>query len=93
MRRYLIAGAAVLTLAVFAWWQWDRAAGLAEDLAEAESRIAGYEAAAAVHRAHIQRLERITAEAATLDREFQQGEGADAPLDDYFRRGAGRVWQ
>lgn len=89
----MIAGAAVLALAGWGWWHHQRAEGLAEDLSAAQTRIAGYEAAAAVHRAHIQRLERITADAVTLDREFQQEEGADAPLDDYLRRGAGRLWQ
>lgn len=93
MTRYLIAGTAVVALAGWGWWQHSRAEALAANLMAAQSRIVGYEAAAVVHRAHIQRLERITADAVTLDREFQQEEGADAPLDDYLRRGAGRLWQ
>lgn len=93
IRRYLIAGAAVLALAAWGWHQRDRALEAEAGLAAAEQRIAGYEAAAAVHRAHIQRLEQITADAVVLDREFQEQEGADAPLDDYLRNGAGRLWQ
>lgn len=37
--------------------------------------IAGYEAAASVHSAHIQFLKRVNADAVALDREFQSGKG------------------
>lgn len=91
--RYAVAAVGILALGVWGWQQRDRALEAEAGRAAAEMRIAGYEAAAAVHRAHIQRLERITADAVALDREFQEQEGADAPLDDYLRDGAGRVWR
>lgn len=38
------------------------------------------------------RLGEVQASAVALDTELQQGVGADAPLSDYLRHGAGRVW-
>lgn len=38
------------------------------------------------------RLGEAQASAVALDTELQQGVGADAPLSDYLRHGAGRVW-
>lgn len=65
---------------------------LAADLDAAEARTAAFEEAARIHSVNIQRLEMVAATAAALDRELQEGEGADAPLSDYLGRGAGRVW-
>lgn len=62
------------------------------ELAAAEARAAGFEEAARIHRRHVAQLEAAAAEAGTLDRELQEGEGADAGLSDYLVRGAGRVW-
>jgi len=92
--RYLAVGAMALCLALggLAWWQSARAARLALRLDASEALVAGYEAAAKVHRAHIARLEQIRAEAATLDRDIQETEGADAPLDPRLLPAARRVW-
>lgn len=65
---------------------------LSADLAAAEARTAAFEEAARIHGRHVAQLEAASAEAAALDRELQEGEGADAPLSDYLRGGAGRVW-
>ena len=62
------------------------------ELAAAEARAAAFEEAARIHRRHVAQLEAAKAEAGALDRELQEGEGADAALSDYLMRGAGRVW-
>lgn len=62
------------------------------ELAAAEARAAAFEEAARIHRRHVAQLEASKAEAGALDRELQEGEGANAALSDYLRRGAGRVW-
>lgn len=62
------------------------------DLAAAEARIATFEEVARIHLRNVQRLEAAAAEAGALDRELQEGSGADAPLSDYLGRGVGRVW-
>lgn len=62
------------------------------ELAAAEERVAAFEEAARIHQKNVQRLEAAAAEAGALDRELQEGEGADAALSDYLVRGAGRVW-
>lgn len=62
------------------------------ELAAAEARAAAFEEAARIHRRHVVQLEAAKAEAGALDRELQEGEGADAALSDYLVRGAGRVW-
>jgi hypothetical protein len=77
-----------------------RAAAEAEAaLADRDARIAALEAelaaraeAAAVLRAHNRRLESLAAERAGLIRDLQSMEGADAPLSDYLRDAAGRLW-
>lgn len=58
----------------------------------AEARVAGYAEAARIHAGNVARLEAGRKDAAALDRHLQEGEGANAPLSDYLRRGAGRVW-
>jgi hypothetical protein len=62
------------------------------ELAAAEARAEAYDEAARIHRRHVAQLEAARAEAGALDRELQEGEGADALLSDYLGRGAGRVW-
>lgn len=62
------------------------------DLDEARARVAAFEEAARIHARHVASLQAARDEAAALDRELAEGEGADAPLSDYLRRGAGRVW-
>jgi hypothetical protein len=62
------------------------------ELVAAEARAAAFEEAARIHRRHVVQLEAAKAEAGALDRELQEGEGADAALSDYLVRGAGRVW-
>jgi len=78
----------VALLAVQTWRLSEAQA--ARDLAQA--RAQSFEEAARVHARHVARLAEAQAEAAALDRELQEGVGADAPLSDYLRGGAGRVW-
>lgn len=70
------------------------------DLATRDATIAALRAeiatraeAAAVLRAHNDRLARVAEERATLIGELQAMEGADAPLSDYLRDAAGRLWR
>lgn len=58
------------------------------ELARVEAKAAGLQEAARFHEVEARRRE----QAAALDMELQQGAGADAPLSDYLRHGAGRVW-
>lgn len=58
------------------------------ELAAAEAQITGFQEAARWRRAETQRV----AEAAALDETLAMGVGADAPLSDYLRDAAGRVW-
>lgn len=81
---FLACGAAVL-LAVGSVWQLRM---VRADLAAAEARLAGY---AEAERWRLKEQQRAAGEAA-LDRELQEGAGADAPLSDYLRGGAGRLW-
>lgn len=48
--------------------------------------------AAAVHRAHIERLQRSEADWRGLNSELQAMEGRDAPLSDHMRAAAKRLW-
>lgn len=62
------------------------------DLKAAQARVVAFEKAAQIHAGHVARLQAAADDAAALDRELAEGEGADAPLSDYLRRGAGRLW-
>lgn len=57
-------------------------------LAAAEAKVVGYAEADRWRRMDAKRV----ADAAALDEELRGGAGADAPLSDYLRNGAGRVW-
>lgn len=58
------------------------------DLAAAEGKLAGQEEAARWRAKEQQRA----ATSAAVDRQLQEGAGADVALSDYLRGGAGRVW-
>ncbi len=73
---------------VFAGWTGLQLRGARAELVEARARLAGY---AEAERWRARELARVTAET-KLDRELQEGVGSDAPLSDYLRHGAGRVW-
>jgi hypothetical protein len=57
-------------------------------LARVQAELAGEKEAARFRF----RLGEAAAGAAALDGELQRGVGANAPLSDYLRAGAGRVW-
>jgi hypothetical protein len=82
------AGLALLICAGALIWQYRAIDLVRADLATARARVAGYEAAAQWRRAQ----EAAAVEAAALDLELSKGVGADAPVSDYLRGGAGRVW-
>lgn len=86
------AGVAIIALALALAVQTWRLSSAQEARDRAELRAQGFEEAARIHARHVQRAEAERIEAAALDRELQEGVGADAPLSDYLRRGAGRVW-
>lgn len=75
----------VVALVAGLWWQLQ---ATRSELAAARSRVAGYEEAARWRKAESKRA----AEAAALDETLRQETGADAPLSDYLRGAAGRVW-
>jgi hypothetical protein len=66
-------------------WKWR---GAVADLRAAEAQVAGYEEAARWYREDAVRVKA----AAALDETLRTGEGANEPLSDYLRNGAGRVW-
>lgn len=90
MIRYAVA--AVIVLAVALGFQTWRLNGAQADRDAALMIVAAHERAAEALRVEVVRMERERVEAATLDRELQEGVGADAPLSDYLRHSAGRVW-
>lgn len=92
MTRYLLAGAALLSAVLWGWVQMQRADALEDKLRTANARIESYEAAAAVHRAHIERLQAMAEDAVKLDREFQEKDGANEKLPDYLRSNARKLW-
>lgn len=61
-------------------------------LSEAEAKIEGYEEAARIHRDYLEKLRRQTNEWSDLTNELLSTDGKDAPLPDYLRAAAGRVW-
>lgn len=85
IRLYIVAGFCLVIWALMA--RAELTATRAE-LARVEAKAAGLQEAARFHAVEARRRE----EAAALDMELQQGAGADAPLSDYLRLGAGRVW-
>lgn len=84
---------ALLALALLAGLQTWRLSGWKTRAATAEAMAAGY-ARTAELRAESDRRQQALREAATrLDHDLSMGEGADAPLSDYLRDAAGRLWQ
>lgn len=81
---FLAFGVLALALVV----QGGRLAAAREALELAEARLTGYAEADRWRRADAKRV----AEAAALDETLRTEAGADAPLSDYLRAGAGRVW-
>ena len=83
------AGLAVLVLAlVVGGWQSWRLSTARADLAQAKAALSGYQEAERWRMAE----DRRRAAQSALDLDLQQGAGSDAPLSDYLRGGAGRVW-
>lgn len=90
--RLIIAAGVVLALAVIAtaqtWWlsRWqDRAA-------TAQAQVAGYAEAARIRAESDRRQLALRVAAARLDHDLSMREGADAPLSEYLRDSADRVW-
>jgi putative copper export protein len=81
----------VLALGLWAQAQRTRAVAAEAALAGARAQLAQVQEAAAVHRAHLARMERERAAQAVLADEFDQLEGGDAPLSDYLRAVDGRL--
>lgn len=69
-------------------WMWHQIDIMQADLTTARAQIEGYKELDKF------RLKQQAAaiEAAALDQELSEGVGGDAPLSDYMRRAAGRVW-
>ena len=84
--------AACLILGLAAWYYHSRTTSLSAAPSVAEARVAQVEAADAVHRAHLTRMEGEAARWDALLTDLQTMEGGNAPLSDYLRHAAGRVW-
>ena len=84
--------AACLILGLSAWYYHSRTTSLSAALAVASAQVAQVRVADAVHRAHIARMEADAARWNDLLTDLQTIEGHDAPLSDYLRHAAGRVW-
>lgn len=93
IRSYAIAALLALSLVLGGMaWRWQARATRAEDaLASATARLQQVSEANAVHRGHLDRLQRQQAAYDALQTEFETMEGADAPLSDYLRRLDGRL--
>lgn len=91
MIRVLTAAVIGLTLlAGLQSWRLSKWQGRAET---AEARVSGFEVAARI-RAEQDRIQAdLRADADQLDHDLSTQEGADAPLSDYLRDAAGRLWQ
>jgi hypothetical protein len=68
------------------------AAALRAELATTAAALAQVEEAARVHRAHLKRLDQLTADSAATRNDLITMEGADAPLSPYLRAASGRLW-
>lgn len=61
-------------------------------LSEAEAQIEGYKEAAKIHADYLDKLRQKNTEWDDLSNELMTMDGKDAPLPDYLRAAAGRVW-
>ena len=92
MKYVVLAGILAATLGA-AWVSWKQYLGVLDKLSQAEAKIEGYEEAARIHRAHLDRLRQEVARWDEVSKELEGLDGKDAPLSDYLRNAAGRVWQ
>lgn len=94
MRWSALLAAAALLATITGWGVWQRSRAVsAEVRAEAaEALVAGYAEAARMRAVQDTRLAQLRNDAAALDRDLQEREGADAPLSDYLGTAAGRLW-
>ncbi|MBZ4023744.1 hypothetical protein CKO11_14920 [Rhodobacter sp. TJ_12] len=63
------------------------------DLAAARAEVSAYAEAVEIRRRSDETQARLREEAAALDHQLEQMEGGDAPLSDYLRTAAGRLWR
>ncbi len=88
-RLLLLALCAALALALAQSWRL----ALWRDRAQtAEARVSAYAEAARVRSQHERRHAALAAAAQALDHELNRMEGGDAPLSDFLRAAAGRLW-
>jgi hypothetical protein len=88
-----------LALGVAAWRWQVKSEGLAAELLAAQAALATANLqldqlaeAAAVHRAYITQMEDEARRWTALENDLLTMEGADAPLSDYLRGAAGKLW-
>lgn len=58
----------------------------------AEARVSAYAEAARIRSRHDRQMAGLAAAAAALDDDLDRMEGGDAPLSDFLRAAAGRLW-
>lgn len=61
-------------------------------LSQAQAQIEGYKEAAKIHADYVAELRQKNTEWDDLTEELMTMDGKDAPLPDYLRSAAGRVW-
>lgn len=89
-RILLLALCGLLVLALAQGW---RLAQWRERARAAEARVAAYAEAARIRSQQDRRQADLAAAARALDADLDRLEGGDAPLSDYLRSAAGRLWE
>lgn len=91
--KYLILAGVVIATVGAAWLFWQHYLGVLDQLSAAEAKIEGYEEAARIHREYLVKLRQQVTQWDELANELMTMDGKDAPLPDYLRAAAGRVWR
>lgn len=87
----IIAGLAIAALLLAGLQTW-RLSGWQARATAAEAQVSSLQAGIAAAAALQAELAALREDAARLDHDLSTMEGADAPLSDFLRAGAGRVW-
>lgn len=90
--KYLILVGVVIATIGAGWLFWQRHLDVLDQLAEAEAKIEAHEEAARIHREYLVKLRQQATQWDELANELLTLDGKDAPLPDYLRAAAGRMW-
>ena len=79
MKYIILAGILAATLGA-AWVSWNQYLGVLDKLSQAEAKIEGYEEAARIHRAHLDRLRQEVARWDEVSKELEPVPGWTGPI-------------